>query len=56
MHNLNKDRREEGRHAPKAVEAVNLVFATDCNTSGYKVYIEETGKILISNKVKFDAN
>jgi hypothetical protein len=32
MH-LNKDRIEKGRHAPKAVEAVNLGFATDCNTS-----------------------
>ncbi len=32
MH-LKKDSRERGRHAPKAVEAVNLGFATDCNTS-----------------------
>ncbi len=57
MH-LNKERRVKGtqRHAPKAVEAVNLGFATDCNTSGYKFYIEETGKILISNQVKFDEN
>ncbi len=37
MH-LNKDRREKGRHAPNAVEAVNLGFATDCNTSRYKLY------------------
>jgi hypothetical protein len=43
-------------HAPNVVEAVNLSFATDCNTSGYKLYIEETGKILISNRVKFDEN
>jgi hypothetical protein len=35
---------------------VNLGFATDCSTSGYKLYIEETGKILISNQVKFDEN
>jgi hypothetical protein len=58
MH-LNKDRREKVGHAPKAVEAVNLGFATDCNTSEYKLYIEETGKILISNQgyqVKFDEN
>jgi hypothetical protein len=53
---LNKDKREKGRHAPKAVEAVNLGFATDCNTSGYKIYIEGTGKILISNQVRFDKN
>ncbi len=53
MH-LNKDRREKRRHAPKAVEAVNLGFASDCNTSGYKLYIEGTGKIQISNQVRFD--
>ncbi len=38
---LNKDSREKERHSPKAVEAVNLGFATDCNTSGNKLYIEE---------------
>ncbi len=43
-------------HAPKAISAVNLGFATDFNISGYKLYIEETGKILISNQVKFDEN
>jgi hypothetical protein len=48
---LNKERRAKGRGAPKAVEGVNLGLATDCNTSGYKVLIEETGKILISNQV-----
>ena len=47
---LNKERRAKGRGAPKAVEGVNLGLATDCNTSGYKVLIEETGKILISNQ------
>ena len=36
------------------MEAVNLGLATDCNTSGYKLLIEETGKILISNQVIFD--
>jgi hypothetical protein len=55
MH-LNKDRREKGRHAPKAVEAMSLGFANDCNTSGYKLYIEGTGKVLISNQVKFNEN
>ncbi len=29
-------------------------MATDCNTSGYKLLIVETGKILISNQVRFD--
>ena len=55
MH-LNKDRREKGRHAPKAVEAINLGFALDSNTSGYKLLIEGTGKVLISNQVRFDEN
>ncbi len=27
--NLNKDQREKGRHASKAVEAINLCFATE---------------------------
>jgi hypothetical protein len=43
MH-LNKERSEKGRHAPKVVEALNLGFATDCNTSGHKLYIEERVK------------
>jgi hypothetical protein len=55
MH-LKKDRRKKGRHTSKAVKAVNLGFVTDCNTSGYKLYIEETGKILISNQVRFNEN
>ena len=29
-------------------------MATYCNTSGYKLLVEETGKILISNEVRFD--
>jgi hypothetical protein len=45
MH-LYKELRAKGRCAPKEVEAANLGLATDCNTSGYKVLIEETGKIL----------
>jgi hypothetical protein len=48
---LIKDRRERGMHTPKAVEAVNLGFATYCNTSGYRLYIDETGKILVSNLI-----
>jgi hypothetical protein len=55
MH-LNKDRREKGRHTLKAVEAINLGFATDCNTSGYKLLIEGTGKKVNSNQVRFNDN
>ncbi len=49
---LKKDRARRGkkRHAPKAVEAISLDFATDCNTSGYTLLIEGTGKIIISNQ------
>ncbi len=50
----NKERRAKGRGAPRALEVLNLSMATDCNTSGYKLLIEETGKILISNQVRFD--
>ncbi len=35
---------------------MNLGFATDCTTSGYTLYNEVTGNILISNQVKFDEN
>jgi hypothetical protein len=54
----NKDGRGKERHAAnlKAVEAVNLGFATDCNGSGYNSFIKETGKLLISNQVKFGEN
>ncbi len=45
MH-MNKERRAKG-------EAVNLGLATDCNTSRYQLLVEETGKILISNQVRF---
>jgi hypothetical protein len=34
---LNKERREKGKTAPRAVEVVNLGFASDLNTSAYKV-------------------
>jgi hypothetical protein len=40
---LNKERREKGKTAPRAVEAINLGFASNLNTSAYKVLIEKTG-------------
>ena len=51
---LNEERRPPGKHVPRAIEAINLGFATDLSTSGYKLFIPETGKILVSNQVKFD--
>jgi hypothetical protein len=53
MH-MKKKLRAKGRCAPKAVKAVNLGLAADCNTSRYELLIEETGKILISKQVCFD--
>ena len=53
MH-LNKDRREKGAHAPRAVEVIHLGFATDQNTSGYKFLIKGTNKVIVSNQGKFD--
>ncbi len=38
------------------MEAINLGFATDCNTSEYTLLIEGTTKIVILNQVKFDEN
>ena len=49
MH-LNKERRAKG----PAVKVTNLGLATDCNTSGCKLLVEETGKVLISNEVRFN--
>ena len=53
MH-LNKELRAKARGAQRAVLVINLSLATDCNTSGYKLLFEETGKVLISNEVRFD--
>jgi hypothetical protein len=45
MH-LNKDWSEKGETAPRAVEAISLGFATDLNTSAYKIFIPSTGQVL----------
>ena len=51
---LNKERRELGKHIPRAVKGVNLGFASDSNTSGYVIYIPSVQKSYISNQVRFD--
>ena len=48
---LNKDRREKGKHLPRAAEGIHLGFASDSNTSGY---FPSTSKTLICNQVRFD--
>ena len=50
----NKEQRAKGRGALRALEVINLGLVTDCNTSGYKLQVEETGKILTSNQVRLD--
>jgi hypothetical protein len=53
MH-LNKERREKGKTAPRAVEVVNLGFAKDLNTSAYKVLIPATGQVMTTNQLDCD--
>ena len=45
---LNKDLREPGKHTPRAIEAIHLGFASDCNMSAYKFYIPSTGQLMYS--------
>ncbi len=51
---LNKERREKGKHTPRAVEAIHLGFASDCNMSAYKFYISSSRKCIVSNQALFD--
>ena len=46
---LNKERHEKGKTAPKAIEVIDLGFASDLNTNADKALIEKTGQILTSN-------
>ncbi len=36
---LDSERRANGKHIPRAIEAINLGFATDHNISGYTLFI-----------------
>ncbi len=51
---LNKERREKGKHTPRAVETIHLVFALYCNMSAYKFYIPSSGKCIVSNQTQYD--
>ena len=52
---LNEELRETKKTTPRAVEVVNLGFASDLNTSAYKVDdVKRTGQILTSNQLEFD--
>ncbi len=54
MMTLHHDRRGKGKHIARAVEAVNLRFTTDLNTSAYKVYVPSNRKVMTSNQVQFN--
>ncbi len=43
-----KKRQAKGRGAQRVL-VLNLSLVTDCNTSSYKLLIEETGIFLVSN-------
>jgi hypothetical protein len=49
---LNKERRENGKHTPRAVEAIHLGF--EPNTSAYSFFIAEKNTIMSSNQAQFD--
>ena len=51
---LNDERRGKGKHIARAVEAINLGFATDHNMSAYKFFVPETRKLMLCNQAKFD--
>ncbi len=51
---LTNARREKGKGVQRTVEAVNLGFTSDCNTSAYKLYIPSTRQIIVTNQVVFD--
>jgi hypothetical protein len=51
---LIKERRAPDKHTPRAVEAIYLGFASDCNMSAYTFYMPSTGQLMYSNQAKFD--
>ncbi len=51
---LNKERREKRKQTPRAVEAIHLGFASDCNMSAYKFNILSSRKCIVSNQARFD--
>jgi hypothetical protein len=51
-----KERRGQFQFAPRALEGINLGFATDSNTSGFVIYIPESRRVYISNQVGLNEN
>jgi hypothetical protein len=51
---LNSERRDKGKHTPRAVEAIYIGF--EPNTSAYSFFIPEKNTMMSSNQAKFDEN
>ena len=49
---LNAERREKGKHTPRAIEAIHIGF--EPNTSAYSFFIPERNTMMSSNQAKFD--
>ena len=49
---LNKERQEPGKHAPRAVEAIHLGFASDM--SCHKFWVLSTSQLVHINQAKYD--
>ena len=49
---LNEDRREKGKHLPRAAEGVNLGFSQE--GSGCVIYIPSMKKTIVTNHVRFN--
>ena len=47
-------RKGPGKFEDRGIEVINLGYATDQNTSGYKVYIPSEKTIRITNQLQFD--
>ncbi len=50
--NLKSERREKGKHTPRAIEAIHLGY--EPNTSAYSFFIQERNTMMSSNQAQFD--
>jgi hypothetical protein len=49
---INLERREEGKHTPRAIETIHLGF--EPNTRAYSFFIQERNTMMSSNQAQFD--
>ena len=45
---------EKGKYVLRAVEAINLGFASDRDTGAFKLYIQSTRQIIVTNQAVYD--